>query len=75
MIFKGKEKKNMTTATKYSATQYFFYETRPFNLLLIAAYAIAYPTSPLVAIGGISLFTCTAIILRLRLKHRGYIKW
>ncbi len=50
------------------------YETRPFSLFIIGVYSVQQKQSIVMAIAGITLLVSVALISRLRLRHRGYIR-
>lgn len=51
----------------------FLYEARPVSLLFISLYSIAFPAHQAMQFAGIVLLACTALITKMRLRHRGYI--
>ncbi|MDZ4661709.1 MAG: hypothetical protein SGJ18_08820 [Pseudomonadota bacterium] len=65
----------MSKPLKTNPIEQFLYESRPYSLFFIAVYSIKFPENTVMIIAGITLMMCAAIIARLRLKHRGYIKW
>ncbi len=65
----------MSQPLRPNAVEQFFYETRPYTLFFIAIYSITSIQSMMMVTSGITLLFCSVVILRLRLKHRGYIKW
>jgi hypothetical protein len=51
----------------------FAYEMRPYGILVISVYALAFPTHTLMSVSGGVLAVCGAIIMSWRLKERGII--
>jgi hypothetical protein len=51
------------------------YESRPVSLLLISAYSIMFPAHVVMQAAGVVLLGCTLIITKMRLRHRGYIRF
>ncbi len=65
----------MSKPQKVHPLDHFLYEARPVSLLYMAAYSIVFPQNIIMMVAGILLLFSTALIVRLRLKHRGYITW
>ncbi len=51
------------------------YESRPVSLLLLSIPAIVFPTNQAVYIAGIVLLGSALSIIKMRLRHRGYISF
>ncbi len=66
---------SMAKPEKINPVNYVLYETRPFLIFFIATYSLLYPQNQVMLIAGLTLLLASVLIVRLRLKHRGYIPW